>query len=878
MEAAAAKPEPDQRPPATTPVLRTLVLADLVESTALTEQLGDVRAIEIFRKHDRMARDLVARYGGREIDKTDGFLVLFDRPIRAIAFALDYQRALRTLGRGESVPLSARVGIHVGDVLVWENSPEDVLQGAKPVEVEGLVKPIAARLMGLALPGQVLMTGVANTLAQRGREELGERAASVKFKYHGRYQFKGVAEALPVYEAGEDGVAPLKRPPSGAKAWREIPIWRRPKALFAEAALALLAAIAGFWFFGHTEPAIAFAARDWVVVGDLRNLTAEKSFDAALDAAMRVSLEQSRFVNLVSDLQVRDTLKRMTKPAGTPIDRATGSEIALREGARALIIPTVAEVGGRIRVSAEVVDPHTQATVYAQSADGSGAESALTSVDKVARELRGKLGEAMSSIENDNSPLPKATTANLEALRAYALGRRAFYDGRFGEALGLLNQAVTLDPNFAYARLLIAAIYYGSDDRKAMSEQLKLAEPMREHLPPRERLYHDALIAMLGPTDQALEKWKLLWNLYPDHFGAYYNYALTSWDQANRFEAGIQPLEKALSPHNYSRANAHYLLGTLNLGLERYDRAFEHLEAARAGKGDSMGLVHVDAAAATRRFDQAQAALDAVKLSGSASNDVFRHVSALSLVLDRGEWEKALVAANDAVADAKTVGPLYERIFAGMRLPLLQKSEPRERFAPVLTKFIDGELAALKTPDDPNHAHAVFASLFGAYLAASSHLDALADRAITTAGPLADRLGVPNIEQMLVIASAERDRSRGRAEAAIERLRPILDGNELYLSHRVLMGALVDAHRTAEALEQAAWLASHRGRAYAEYGSLQLVRAANVLESNLAPLAAAEIAGAALPAERRADLDKLWPAATRPAFVSARLRAIDSLR
>src|SRR5690349_17919342 len=76
------------------PQLRTLVIADLVGSTALTEKLGDHRAIEVFRKHDRLGRDLVAAHGGREIDKTDGFLVLFDRPIRAIAFALDYQRSL----------------------------------------------------------------------------------------------------------------------------------------------------------------------------------------------------------------------------------------------------------------------------------------------------------------------------------------------------------------------------------------------------------------------------------------------------------------------------------------------------------------------------------------------------------------------------------------------------------------------------------------------------------------------------------------------------------------------------------------------------------------------------------------------------------------
>ena len=42
----------------------------------------------------------------------------------------------------------------------------------------------------------------------------------------------------------------------------------------------------------------------------------------------------------------------------------------MRDGARAVILPTVSEVGGRVRVSAEVIDPHTQTTVYAESADG----------------------------------------------------------------------------------------------------------------------------------------------------------------------------------------------------------------------------------------------------------------------------------------------------------------------------------------------------------------------------------------------------------------------------------------------------------------------------------------------------------------------------
>jgi class 3 adenylate cyclase len=74
----------------TTSVLRTLVLSDLVDSTALVERLGDQRAADLIRKHDRLARALMQQHGGREIDKTDGFLLVFERPIQAVAYALDW--------------------------------------------------------------------------------------------------------------------------------------------------------------------------------------------------------------------------------------------------------------------------------------------------------------------------------------------------------------------------------------------------------------------------------------------------------------------------------------------------------------------------------------------------------------------------------------------------------------------------------------------------------------------------------------------------------------------------------------------------------------------------------------------------------------------
>ena len=133
-----------------TPQVRTLLLTDLVESTSLVERLGDAAAAALFRAHDRLVLELQQRWRGRLIDRSDGLLLIFTRPIDGLGFALDYVRGLRDVGRehGLKQPLLARAGLHVGEVLLWENSLDAVQLGAKSLEVEGLAKPLAGRLIG----------------------------------------------------------------------------------------------------------------------------------------------------------------------------------------------------------------------------------------------------------------------------------------------------------------------------------------------------------------------------------------------------------------------------------------------------------------------------------------------------------------------------------------------------------------------------------------------------------------------------------------------------------------------------------------------------------------------------------------------------------
>lgn len=192
--------------------IAALLLTDVVDSTAMAQRIGDRRMAEIWAAHDRVARDLLAAHGGREIDKTDGFLLLFEGVDTAVPYAVAYHAALRALSTELGEPLAARAGLHLGPVVLRENTPDDVARGAKPLEVEGLAKPIAARIMSVASGGQTLLSPDA-----RAALELPD----LDVLSHGHWRLKGVAEPVELFEVGDDA-APFLPPPDGAKVYRVV--------------------------------------------------------------------------------------------------------------------------------------------------------------------------------------------------------------------------------------------------------------------------------------------------------------------------------------------------------------------------------------------------------------------------------------------------------------------------------------------------------------------------------------------------------------------------------------------------------------------------------------------------------------------------------
>lgn len=197
-----------------------IVLLDLVGSTAFTQKVGARRAAEWLQYHDRLARSLLYRFRGREIDRSDGFMLSFENPLDAVNFALLYQRDIP-----QKTKLETRIGVHWGTVVEVEQDELMTMVGAKRYELEGIAKQIAARTMSLCSPRQVLLTEAAfNTV--KGRTDT-HTPRGTRYACVGLYRFKGVRAPVTLYAVGD--TTPTLQPPRGNDKARRIGGPRRVK-------------------------------------------------------------------------------------------------------------------------------------------------------------------------------------------------------------------------------------------------------------------------------------------------------------------------------------------------------------------------------------------------------------------------------------------------------------------------------------------------------------------------------------------------------------------------------------------------------------------------------------------------------------------------
>jgi len=176
-----AAPPPGSTPaerPAADQADRTLVtvlFTDIVGSTERAREAGDRRWAALLDAHDRLARELVDRFGGRLIKSTgDGILAAFDRPGRAIRCATSLCDRVREIG------VEIRAGLHTGEVQFRGD------------DVGGIAVHIAARVMANAGPGEVLVSRTVHDLVTGSDYVLDDRGAHTLRGMAGEWQLFAV--------------------------------------------------------------------------------------------------------------------------------------------------------------------------------------------------------------------------------------------------------------------------------------------------------------------------------------------------------------------------------------------------------------------------------------------------------------------------------------------------------------------------------------------------------------------------------------------------------------------------------------------------------------------------------------------------------------
>jgi class 3 adenylate cyclase/pimeloyl-ACP methyl ester carboxylesterase len=144
--------------PSTAGGLVTILFTDIEGSTALTQRLGDVKARDVFREHERITREALRQFGGSEVKTMgDGFMASFVSATQALQCAIAMQRAFTAHNQTSETSLNVRIGLNTGEPIVEEQ------------DLFGTAVITAARIAAQARGGEILASNVLRELvAGRG--------------------------------------------------------------------------------------------------------------------------------------------------------------------------------------------------------------------------------------------------------------------------------------------------------------------------------------------------------------------------------------------------------------------------------------------------------------------------------------------------------------------------------------------------------------------------------------------------------------------------------------------------------------------------------------------------------------------------------------
>jgi len=339
--------------------------------------------------------------------------------------------------------------------------------------------------------------------------------------------------------------------------------------------------------------------KDTIVLADFANATGDPVFDGTLRQGLSSQLEQSPFLNLLSDERIAQTLSLMTQPKDARLTHELAREVCQRTASAAALDGSIAQIGTQYLLTLKAVNCSSGESLASTEAQASDKNHVLEALGKLASEIRGRLGESLASVQKYDAPAENVTTPSLEALKAYSLGfREDDIMNDYAASIPLLQRAISLDPNFAMAYARLGTSYYNLSENVRAAENTRKAYELRERVSERERFYIDSHYEdfVTGNLEAARKTYELWAQTYPRDDVPPGNLVavclgLGSYDKA------LAAAQEALKLNPGSGVNYGNLTGAY-LYLNRLDEAKTIAQQAQAHNLDTsllhLGLYLVD--------------------------------------------------------------------------------------------------------------------------------------------------------------------------------------------------------------------------------------------------------------------------------------------
>jgi eukaryotic-like serine/threonine-protein kinase len=347
---------------------------------------------------------------------------------------------------------------------------------------------------------------------------------------------------------------------------------------------AVVAALIGGGIYYRWHRTKLLTDKDTVVLADFDNKTGDAVFDDTLRQALAVELEQSPFLNVLSDRKVSETLRMMGRPASQHITSDVGREICLRTGSKAVLSGTISGLGTHYLIALDAVACGTGDTLAKQQGIAASKDDVLKALSQASSGLRTKLGESLPSIQRFAVPI-EATTSSLEAMKIYSMG--VTIRGQKGEAAAIpfFKQAIELDPNFPQAYATLSIAYDNLQQPSLGLEYATRAYQLRERVTEREKLrIATAYFRATGDMEKEAQTYELWEANYPRDFIPHGNLG-TNYGFLGRYDKALLEYQEALRLAPDELVNYANLMQTY-LELNRFDEAKAASDHALARKLD----------------------------------------------------------------------------------------------------------------------------------------------------------------------------------------------------------------------------------------------------------------------------------------------------